>query len=112
MNVWNVPIVPAATGVEGALLQMYVRSEHGAVVMADAGRQVWFRAKSFGYGAGMPVAWQGWALLVGSVGALVAVRHWLHGAVEAGAFVGILAVMVVLAARHTEGGAWRWRWGS
>jgi hypothetical protein len=79
--------------------------------MADAGRQVWFWAKRFGYGAGMPVVWQGWALLVGTVGALVGARHWLHGAVGAAAWVGILAVMVVSAALHTEGGPWRWRWG-
>ncbi|GGE87866.1 hypothetical protein [Sphingomonas prati] len=79
--------------------------------MADTGRQVWFRAKSFGYGAGMPVAWQGWALLVGSVGALVVARHWLDGAVGGGAVLAIVAVMVLLAARHTEGGRWRWRWG-
>ncbi|WP_129586129.1 hypothetical protein [Sphingomonas montana] len=80
--------------------------------MADAGRRVWFRAKRFGYGAGMPVAWQGWALLVAGIGALFAVRHWVHGAVGAGAFVGILGVMMVLASRHTEGGPWRWRWDS
>ena len=24
----------------------------------------WFRPKRFGYGAGLPMAWQGWAMLV------------------------------------------------
>jgi hypothetical protein len=27
----------------------------------------WFAPKKFGYGAGLPTAWQGWALLIGYV---------------------------------------------
>jgi hypothetical protein len=28
-------------------------------------RPEWLASKRFGYGAGLPVAWQGWALLLG-----------------------------------------------
>ena len=36
----------------------------------------WFAPKRFGYGAGLPIAWQGWAVLVAYLAVLLAVRHW------------------------------------
>ena len=27
------------------------------------GKEPWFRAKNYGFGAGLPIRWQGWALL-------------------------------------------------
>lgn len=80
--------------------------------MADD--EVWFEPKRFGYGAGLPVAWQGWALLVaffavlGAAGVLLMPRHPL-------AFVAIAVIaatgLTTVAARHTRGG-FRWRWSS
>ncbi len=54
--------------------------------------KAWFTPKRYGYGAGLPVAWQGWALLAG--------------------VVGLLATLLLgwVAAARTRGG-WRWRWG-
>lgn len=73
----------------------------------------WFAPKRYGYGAGRPIAWQGWAVIAvwaAAVAAAVAPLSPRHPALA-----GILAVivsipMMVIAARHTRGG-WKWRWG-
>lgn len=79
--------------------------------MSDDGD--WFAPKLFGYGAGVPIAWQGWAVLVGFVvviGTAAATLMPRHPAIfVAVALVAGLA-LTVIAAQHTRGG-WRWRWG-
>ena len=72
----------------------------------------WFRPKSHGFGAGLPIAWQGWAFLAAH-GALIAgvamllSRHPVALALSA-LLIGLAPLP--LYARKTEGG-WRWRWG-
>jgi hypothetical protein len=72
----------------------------------------WFRAKSHGYGAGLPFKWQGWLLLTIHVGLLLGIglafqdQPWLLIPLM---LVAAVAPMPIYAAR-TEGG-WRWRWG-
>lgn len=72
---------------------------------------VWFEPKRFGYGAGLPVRWQGWALLLGYI-ALIAGLSLLLIPRHPVPFYLIVAVATValtaVAARHTRGG-WRWR---
>jgi hypothetical protein len=70
----------------------------------------WFRAKRFGYGAGLPFKWQGWVLLLAHMavicGLAVALGHrplLLLPLILIAAF----APMPIYAAR-TEGG-WKWR---
>ena len=75
--------------------------------------RAWFAPKRFGIGIGMPVRWQGWALLVlfmaVAIGAdrLLVPDHWRTYwavlAVDA-------AIFGVVAVPRTRGG-WRWRWG-
>lgn len=72
---------------------------------------VWFEQKSFGFGSGLPVAWQGWALLGGFL-ALIAGANFVlmprhHLAYYIVVATATVALMVT-AARHTRGG-WRWR---
>lgn len=78
----------------------------------------WFRAKTIGYGAGLPIAWQGWAVIVvfalAIVGSMLASDLFLEGwprtaAKAAGVLVSIL-IFSVIVRRRTEGG-WRWRTG-
>ena len=72
----------------------------------------WFAPKRFGYGAGRPISWQGWAVTLTYVALVavssVAIRYtWIGYA----SIVTILtAVFIVICARTTKGG-WRWRWG-
>ncbi|UYH54708.1 hypothetical protein N6L26_11780 [Qipengyuania sp. SS22] len=76
----------------------------------------WFAPKSHGYGAGLPIAWQGWALLTGYLAVLllcVGLAAWnaevgLAGAILLGSVA--TAALVYVAALKTRGG-WRWRWG-
>lgn len=72
----------------------------------------WFAPKRLGYGAGVPIAWQGWALVLGFAAVMIAAGLWLvPGHIPlfiAVAVIGSLALSVI-AARHTRGG-WKWRW--
>lgn len=69
----------------------------------------WFTAKSFGWGWGLPLTWEGWVitvafLLVVIAGALVLPRRGSL-AVTAIAAVGLLATLLA------KGEPPRWRWG-
>ena len=79
--------------------------------MSDNGD--WFAPKQFGLGAGMPIAWQGWALITGFIAAAAVAAFFLaehHRALFITVVViGALALNVI-AAQHTRGG-WKWRWG-
>ncbi|MEI6486887.1 MAG: hypothetical protein WCO11_11550 [Sphingomonadales bacterium] len=69
----------------------------------------WFAPKRFGYGAGLPLRWQGWALLAGFVAVLLAAQL-LAPLLRFGLTVAAASVLVIVARRHTAGG-WRWRTG-
>ena len=75
-------------------------------------RPEWFTAKRYGYGAGLPISWQGWALLIGYIALIVAagllIPHSLLAYISVFAMVTVAFVAIV--ARTTRGG-WRWRWG-
>ena len=40
--------------------------------MSERDDGAWFAPKRFGYGAGLPIAWQGWALLAGYIAVMLA----------------------------------------
>jgi hypothetical protein len=72
----------------------------------------WFAPKRYGYGAGMPISWQGWALTIGFVGLAILLSIGLAKnplQLIAGLAPVTIAFMVICA-RTTRGG-WRWRWG-
>jgi hypothetical protein len=72
----------------------------------------WFAQKRYGYGAGLPIAWQGWAVLIGYlaiVGGSLALFHD-RPLVPLAIMLPATAIVLLIAARTTRGG-WRWRWG-
>ena len=72
----------------------------------------WFAPKRYGLGSGLPVAWQGWAVLLAYF-AVVTGGFLLFGERNPAAFAIVAiatAILLVVAARTTRGG-WRWRWG-
>ena len=77
----------------------------------------WFKPKRYGYGA-TPITWEGWAVTLGTVIAMVVVsvclrlteRHyWALAAVFAFDAAALFALFVVV--RRKTDGEWRWRWG-
>ena len=72
----------------------------------------WFAPKRYGYGAGLPISWQGWALTLGFVLLTIMLSVWLANRPLQllAVIVPIAVVFVVISARTTRGG-WRWRWG-
>ncbi|MFA6218741.1 MAG: hypothetical protein WC692_03070 [Erythrobacter sp.] len=78
--------------------------------------EAWFAPKRYGYGAGLPIARQGWALLSGYLilaGLCALLVEWdavIGGGAAFVIFVPATIALVVISARKTRGG-WRWRWG-
>jgi hypothetical protein len=72
----------------------------------------WFAPKRYGYGAGLPIAWQGWALTIGFIAITVAAAVLLakRPLVSLALLTPLLLLFTLICARTTKGG-WRWRWG-
>ncbi|WP_370191733.1 hypothetical protein [Qipengyuania sp.] len=84
--------------------------------MSSSNDRAWFAAKRFGYGAGWPIAWQGWVLLALYMAVMLAPAPLIEWDPIIGTgvaiciwFVATIAV-IVIAKRKTRGG-WRWRDG-
>ena len=76
----------------------------------------WFAAKRFGYGAGLPIAPQGWALVISygaAMAGIVALAQQPGRSTEivaSGLFLICTALFVLITRKRTAGG-WRWRNG-
>lgn len=73
----------------------------------------WFAPKRYGYGAGLPLTWQAWALTAGycllvTAAALLLVERSIFAFIAV--TVAATVPFLVVCARKTRGG-WRWRWG-
>lgn len=72
----------------------------------------WFAPKKLGYGAGAPIAWQGWvvtilySVVVIVAAVLLAPRHL---GIAIGVIVPLTLAFMMICAQHTRGG-WKWRW--
>lgn len=79
--------------------------------------EYWFLPKRYGYGAGLPIVWQGWALIAGylvTLGLCAVLIEWdaeVGGVTAALVLIVASVALMIVAARKTRGG-WRWRWGS
>jgi hypothetical protein len=72
----------------------------------------WFAPKRYGYGAGMPITWQGWALTVLFTAVIIALTVTLaRKPLLLWAIVLPLVLLFGLIAARTTRGGWRWRWG-
>ncbi|MCC8940033.1 hypothetical protein H8A99_27090 [Bradyrhizobium sp. Arg68] len=72
----------------------------------------WFPAKRYGWGWGLPVCWQGWALVAGFViliaaGAATILRHSPNGFVA----YALLLTVLFTGLCWWKGEPPRWRWG-
>jgi len=72
----------------------------------------WFRVKRFGYGAGLPCAWQGWVVLAVHLALLIAASALLAGRPLPLSIVVITSTLgVVWIAWKKSDAPWRWRDG-
>ena len=70
----------------------------------------WFAPKRYGYGTGLPISWQGWAVLAAYlalvIGAATLLSKWPLAVF--GVAVPATALFMLIAMKTTRGG-WRWR---
>ena len=75
-------------------------------------RWEWFAPKRFGYGAGFPIAWRGWAVFFFYCVLLYLATQYLDPPSSRFWFaVAILTALCVLIAYFTTRGGWRFRQG-
>jgi hypothetical protein len=72
----------------------------------------WFAAKRYGYGAGPPISWQGWAIAIAFVllAAVLGAAFMRKPLVFVAIMIPLTVLFSTIAAKTTRGG-WRWRWG-
>ena len=72
----------------------------------------WFAPKRYGYGAGLPISWQGWAVTLTFIAIVggIAFRFGDKPLVLVALLVPLTLLLILITARTTRGG-WRWRWG-
>jgi hypothetical protein len=73
----------------------------------------WFRVKRYGFGAGLPCSWEGWALLIGFLVIVVSSAIVFVGRnpmLHLGVVLASTAILVVVSWRKSDG-PWKWRWG-
>ncbi len=74
----------------------------------------WFPVKSHGWGWGMPVKWQGWAVLAGYLGLqYLGIRHFTarNDVVALVIFLIVLTVVLIGIVRLKGERPLKWRWG-
>lgn len=73
----------------------------------------WFAPKRYGLGSGLPIAWQGWVVLLTYLAIVAIACALLANAPIAmlGIVIPATAVLMLVSAKTTKGG-WRWRSGS
>jgi len=73
--------------------------------------KAWFSAKTYGWGWGLPMRWQGWIVMIGFIVVLVAGAPLTR--IGTALFVGysVAVAAVLLAICYWKGEAPRWRWG-
>jgi len=72
----------------------------------------WFSQKRYGYGAGLPIAWQGWAITLLFLGVITGAGIFIERYPwAAGSLIFTATALFLLVAARTTRGGWRWRWG-
>ena len=76
-------------------------------------KQIWFPAKRYGWGWGLPCAWQGWAVLAGftillTISGMLLLPGGHYGLWIASEIVLITALIFICLAKGEKP---RWRWG-
>jgi hypothetical protein len=86
--------------------------------LSDKTDKMWFAPKRFGFGAGFPISWEGWAVLAAYVAGVALISTYalndLQGVKQIYllvAGVGMLSALLIIITHAKTRGGWRWRWG-
>lgn len=82
--------------------------------MSHEETKFWFPAKSFGWGWGLPVRWQGWVVLLSYIGLFVGAAKFFRDRNDVEGllwFFGILTVAFVIIVAVKGERPLKWRWG-
>lgn len=87
--------------------------------MSKKDENLWFKSKKHGYGWGLPIKWQGWAVLAAHAIIIVTATVWIDELPDANAKkqVGIFLVIVFVSTLaliltvNAHGPKLKWRWG-
>jgi hypothetical protein len=79
----------------------------------------WFAPKRYGYGSGLPIAWQGWVVLMAYIavctGSSAALPFMFHNPTVSVwgtlAIAGVATVILFIICIGKTKGGWRWRAG-
>lgn len=74
----------------------------------------WFAAKKLGYGAGLPIAWQGWVLMAGYFVLMLGFGLLAETGNIANMIIGftgiaIVTILFLIVVKKRTRGGWRWR---
>ncbi len=78
--------------------------------MSQKPPKAWFAAKRYGYGSGLPLKWQGWAVLALYALVLLIAIKFLAALLQLALIIAATLALGWVCSRRTDGG-WRWRWG-
>jgi hypothetical protein len=70
----------------------------------------WFAHKRYGYGASVPITWEGWVAVALFLVALFGEIAFTSGWVRTIALTVVVCAFIAVCALKTQGGM-RWRWG-
>ena len=73
-------------------------------------KKPWFAVKRFGYGVGLPTAWEGWLVLFLYVAAVVSSALLLPAPASMGLFILFTAAVLYICYVRSDD-EWRWRGG-
>ena len=80
--------------------------------MPETNKKIWFPAKTYGWGWGLPTCWQGWAtfiifyLLIGA-----AALHWMPQHPKHFVASCVVLALLLIGVCYLKGEKPRWRWG-
>ena len=81
--------------------------------MSEKVQKYWFRAKKYGWGWGLPSAWQGWGVLGIFVGIVIAISMVIDPTNQLSLYIGSLtlstAALVGVCFAKGEPPKWSWR---
>jgi hypothetical protein len=81
--------------------------------MNEPAPRYWFRAKTYGWGWGLPLRWQGWVVLALFVGLLVVGNVLFPPATKLAPYLGYVlgSCAALVGVCYLKGEPPKWRWG-